>query len=390
MKIAIDATIWQNKRGYGRHARSLLTALANLETEDKLTFFVDSAVDLDRIPSNVAVRHVSSSKPAVMAAASDSHRSFRDMWRMSRALSDPEFDVLFFPTVYSYVPVISRVPKVIMIHDVIAEKYPEMTVPDPKARMFWRMKVWIGRWQSKAIVTVSEYSRQKLVEHFGISEKRVFIVGEASDPVFRYIECPNPPQSLAYLGKSLLGRFLVYVGGFGPHKNLAMLLDVFASLVKQQEYADLNLIMVGEYRQEVFFSQFAELKQRIEVDQIQDRVIFTGYLPDEELSCLLNLAQALVLPSLMEGFGLPAVEAAACGCPVIATRESPLPYLLGTAGIYINPNDPADLRQALKQVLDSANQRRQMSVAGIEAASRLTWEAAGKQLHQLLHQVAGA
>jgi glycosyltransferase involved in cell wall biosynthesis len=148
--------------------------------------------------------------------------------------------------------------------------------------------------------------------------------------------------------------------------------------------------MVGKYRQEVFFSQFAELKQRIEVDQIQDRVIFTGYLPDEELSCLLNLAQALVLPSLMEGFGLPAVEAAACGCPVIATRESPLPNLLRTAGIYINPNDPADLSQALKQVLDSANQRRQMSVAGIEAASRLTWEAAGKQLHQLLHQVAGA
>jgi glycosyltransferase involved in cell wall biosynthesis len=120
---------------------------------------------------------------------------------------------------------------------------------------------------------------------------------------------------------------------------------------------------------------------------IAERVIFTGYLPDAELVVLLNLATVLVLPSLMEGFGLPAVEAAACGCPVIATITSPLPMLLGDGGLYIDPAQSADLEVALACVLESEHLRQRMRAAGLMAARQLTWEAAARQMLNLIQQL---
>ena len=116
--------------------------------------------------------------------------------------------------------------------------------------------------------------------------------------------------------------------------------------------------------------------------------MFTGYLPDDELVVLLNLATVSVLPSLIEGFGLPAVEAAACGCPVIATTESPLPALLGEGGLYFNPQQSRELEAALIAVLESETLRRKMSKAGREAASKLTWKAAAQQMVDLIGKVA--
>jgi glycosyltransferase involved in cell wall biosynthesis len=212
-------------------------------------------------------------------------------------------------------------------------------------------------------------------------------VGEASDPVFRVLEDPSPTLRLASLGLDGAERLVVYVGGFGPHKNLEALLGAFAPLAHQSACSDVRLVLVGEYRHEVFHSESAALQRRLEALGLAGRVVFTGYLPDDDLVVLLNRSAVLVLPSLMEGFGLPAVEAAACGCPVIATRASPLPDLLGEAAIYIDPGEPGELASALQRVLDSAELRRQMRTAGLAAVRRLTWEAAAEQMIALLGQV---
>jgi glycosyltransferase involved in cell wall biosynthesis len=146
--------------------------------------------------------------------------------------------------------------------------------------------------------------------------------------------------------------------------------------------------MVGEHEREVFHSYFGTIKQQAQDRGIANRVIFTGYLPDEELVVLLNLSTVLVLPSLMEGFGLPAIEAAACGCPVIATNASPLPTLLNAGGLYIDPEKNADLETALINVLQSESLRLKMREAGLAAAGRLTWDAAARQMRTLLQRVA--
>jgi glycosyltransferase involved in cell wall biosynthesis len=387
MRIGVDATCWQNTRGYGRHARALLSALVRLDAENHYTFFMDSTENSETVPPEVEIRLVRASALTAVAASSNGHRSVRDMWRMSRAMSAPGFDLLLFPTVYSFVPVFSRAKKVVMIHDVIAEKYPHFTLPSRAARFFWKAKVALGRWQADAIVTVSDYSRQCLLERFKIAPHRIFVVGEASDPIFRVLDNPQPTPRLDSLGITANSRMVVYVGGFGPHKNLEMLIAVFAKLAAQREFSDVCLVMVGEYEREVFHSYFGTIKKQVEEHGIADRVIFTGYLPDEELVVLLNLSTVLVLPSLMEGFGLPAVEAAACGCPVIATTASPLPTLLGDGGLYIDPAKHEDLELALARVLKSESLRRQMHEAGLEAACQLTWEAAARQMMNLIQKV---
>jgi glycosyltransferase involved in cell wall biosynthesis len=389
MQIGIDATCWHNSRGYGRHARALLRTLVRLDSANEYTLFIDSTERAERLPSEAAIRLVRTSAPTAVAASAAGRRSARDLWRMSRALSAPGFDLLLFPTVYSYVPVLSRARKVLMIHDVIAETYPRLTLPSRAAELLWKAKVAVGRWQADAIVTVSDFARRGISERYKTAPERVFVVGEASDPIFRPLDRPAPTPRLAGLGIGAGGRAVVYVGGFGAHKNLDALVAAFAEVASQGEFADVRLVMVGEYQHETFHSSFGALRDQIERLGLASRILFTGYIPDEELVVLLNLATVLVLPSWMEGFGLPAIEAAACGCPVIATTASPLPELLGGGGLYVDPARRADLTSALARVLGSEPLRREMRELGLAAARRLTWEAAALQMMRVLQGVAG-
>jgi len=361
--------------------------MVKLDTGNQYSLVVDSARNLEMLPPGANVRLVNAAAPTAIAASSNGHRSIQDMWRMSRALSDSAFDLLLFPTVYSYVPVVSRAKKLVIIHDVIAETYPSLTLPTVAARLFWKAKVALGRLQADAIITVSDYSRRGILERLKIAPDRVFVVGEASDPVFRVLDNPQLTPHLKSLGITDGGRTIVYVGGFSPHKNLEMLVSVFARLASREAYSDVRLVMVGGYKKEVFHSYFETIKAEVCRLGIDGRVVFAGYLSDEDLVVVLNLSTCLVLPSLMEGFGLPAVEGSACGCPVIATKESPLPGLLGRAGLYIDPSSSAQLEQALCCVLDSESLRRQMRSDGIAAASRLTWNAAAQQMMNLIDKV---
>lgn len=389
MNIGVDATCWQNKRGYGRHARSLLTALIKRDSENRYVLFVDSEEGLEAIPQGAEVHLVrSTTAPTAVAASSNGHRSAADMWRMAHSLSAANVDVLLFPTIYSYLPVVSRAKKITIIHDVIAEKYPTLTMPSRQSRLFWKTKVALGRWQADAVATVSDYSRRAIVEHFGMPAERVHVVGEASDPIFRVLDNPRLTSRLKSLGLTETQRTVVYVGGFSPHKNLETLVSVFAKLAARPSFEDVRLVLVGEDKKEVFHSYAGTIKRQIEELGLGGRAMFTGYLSDEELVVLLNLATVSVLPSLMEGFGLPAIEAAACGCPVIATKESPLPSLLGEGGLYFDPQQPEELEVALTRVLESATIRQRMGDAGHKAAGYLTWEAAADQMMSLIRKVA--
>ena len=387
MNIGVDATCWQNTRGYGRHARALLRALVNADSANHYILFTDSHENGNGLPKSATVKTIRVTEPTVVAASANGFRSPLDMWRMSRAMSVTSLDLLLFPTIYSYVPVLSRAKKIVIIHDVITEKYPSLTMPGRRALFFWKIKVALGRWQADAVVTVSDYSRRGLVEVFGLNEERVHVVGEAGDPVFRRLNDASPTPRLKALGLDGAKPTVVYVGGFSPHKNLETLVNAFATVVRESRFADVTLVLVGEDKKEVFHSYAGAIKRQIDELGLARRVIFTGYLPDEELVVLLNRATVSVLPSLIEGFGLPSVEAAACGCPVIATNESPLPSLLGNSSLYFNPNKQEELEDALTCVLASPALRSEMSAGGREAASRLTWEAAGRQMANVIRKV---
>lgn len=387
MRIGVDATCWHNRRGYGRHARALLRALVRLDTGNRYVLLLDSTEAAEPAPAECEVRILQSSVPTFQAASASGHRSVADMWRMSRGLSSREFDVVLFPTIYSYVPVFSRARKLVMVHDVIAETYPALTVPRLTARLFWNAKVKLGRMQADALITVSDYSRECILKRFGTDPGRVFVVGEAADPVFRKLKDPLAGQGLNIAGIGPSHRIVVYVGGFSPHKNLEALVGAFARIAAKAEFSDVVLVMVGETSGDAFHTYYGTIAAQVEALALRERVVFTGFMSDEDLVVLLNLASVLALPSLMEGFGLPAVEAAACGCPVIASHASPLEGLLGAGGIYIDPSED-EIARSLELVLASSDLRRRMSAAGLAAAARLTWNDAARQIMEVVRTVA--
>jgi glycosyltransferase involved in cell wall biosynthesis len=381
MRIGIDATCWQNRRGYGRHARALLSALVEQFPEHKYIFFLDSAIGVESIPPSVERRILESSAPTAVAAGASGRRSISDMWRVSRAISSEPLDVVLFPTIYSFVPTATRARKLIFIHDVIAEKFPELTSPNKTARLLWQLKVAVGRLQADTLITVSDYSREAISKHFGIRRDRIHVVGEASDPVFRVLTGSKRADVLGQFGLSTDRQIIVYVGGFSPHKDVPSLVESFYKI--HDRFPAAILILAGELESEIFHSHIDEIRRQVSEFRMESRVIFTGRIPDENLVQLLNHSDVLVLPSLMEGFGLPAIEAAACGCPVIATKQSPLPQLLGRGGLYIQPRT-GELQDALVRVLTSPALRQEMREAALTAARRLTWSAAAAQLMSVI------
>ncbi len=384
MRIGVDATCWDNNRGYGRQARALLRSLIRLDKNNEYTLFFDSPAMVHTPPDGCELVHTESDVPAAVAASAKGRRSLSDMLRTSRAMSARRSDVLLFPTVYTFVPVFTNARKIVFFHDVIAETFPQHTFATRGAQLFWNMKTALARWQADTVVTVSDYSKQCIARHFGMRPESIEVVGEAADPAFEVFERPAMTPALTACGIHADAQKIVYVGGFGAHKNLPALFQAFANIARREPSPEMQLVLVGEYRNEVFHTGANELRAEIQRSGLQNQVVFTGFLPDPEVAMLLNLATVLVLPSLMEGYGLPAVEAAACGCPVIATKESPLAGLLGGGVLSIEPTTGA-IETALASVLQSESKRNQMREAGLRAARELTWDSAARQMMEVLN-----
>ena len=178
--IGVDATCWMLKRGFGRHARCLLGALMEVDTRNRYTFFIDAPEVRAELPPGAGVRVVGASAPTIEAASARGHRRLRDVMAMSRALSSADLDVVFFPTLFSYVPTFGRARRFLMMHDATAEMYPTMALGGWKNQLLWRAKTAIGRRQADVLLTVSHYSRDTIERLVGVEKGRLHVVGEAS------------------------------------------------------------------------------------------------------------------------------------------------------------------------------------------------------------------
>ncbi|MCL4523064.1 MAG: glycosyltransferase family 4 protein [Acidobacteria bacterium] len=387
MRIGVDATCWTNRRGYGRFARALLTAALAADPAKDYTFFVDTESEEFPLPDGVEIVRVAADVPTVKAAAADGSRSLSDMWAMSRAISARKLDVFFFPSVYSYVLLTSSVPELTTIHDVIPERFPKMVFPTLRSKLFWRAKVFAACGRAHLVLTVSEYSRRCIAETLRIPPARLRVVNEAGDPAFRHVPGLDTQPLWNRLGVQPGTRLLAYVGGFSPHKNLIGLVSYFAAAFRSEQFADVKLVLVGDFESDPFFSCYSELQKQIQKYQLQDRVLFPGYMQDDDLRALFHVCTALVLPSMCEGFGLPAVEAAACGAPAVVTTESPLPEILGEGAIALRPDDFQGWVDALTRVVADDTLRKKMSAAGLAATAKLSWENSARQLLAIFDEV---
>jgi len=387
MRIGVDATSWSNRRGYGRYTRALTNAVVQLDQRNHYTLFVDSECPEFPLPASAEVCRITTKVPATKAAAADSRRSVGDLWAVANAIRRARVDLIYFPTDYTYVPFFIGVPRLVTIHDAISELFPELVFPTVRSKFFYRAKMRSGIHQARLLITVSEFSRHQLVEKLKIPQSSLRVVSEAADPIFRPSLSSVAAEAWQRWGIPSDAKCLIYVGGFSPHKNLSMLLDLVRELVTRDAFRDLRLVLVGDYTGDSFYSCYGQLSQQVHRDGLEKHVLFTGRLEDEDLLVLLNRSDALVLPSVCEGFGLPAVEAAACGTPVLTTTESPIPQLLGEGALTVHPSDRPGWRHAIERVLTDASLRRRMSEAALAAAGRLSWKNSAQQLLSVFDEV---
>src|SRR5258708_33263777 len=283
MRIGVDATCWPVGSGYGRFTRALLSAALAIDRKNEYVFFVDSDSQEFPLPeASAEIRRVASSVPASRAAAADGRRALRDVWALSRAISQESFDLFLFPSVYSYVPMINAAPKIVTVHDIISDLYPELVFPTLRSKLFWRAKVKLACAQARMILTVSEYSRRCLADYMKIPPSRLRSVNEASDPVFQRLKPADGRAVLARLGLSPGVRFLTYVGGFSPHKNLRLLVDAFSQLQSNANFSDVRLLLVGDYEHDVFYSCYSEIVEQVRQAGLEQRGGLHRYLRGQE------------------------------------------------------------------------------------------------------------
>lgn len=392
LRIGVDGACWRNRRGYGRYTRSLLSALARQPDGDRYVLFLDpetaGAVDL---PPGVDTVVVPTRRSPATAASATGRRTVSDLWRMGRAVARQPLDLMFFPSVYTFFPILRPVAAVVTIHDTIPERHPAQVFPTRKSALFWRAKLAIALRQARMILTVSETARQAILDHFGLAPERVRAVPEAPDPIFQ--PRANPRDAAELLPECHLprrARYLLYVGGLSPHKNLPLLLAAFQRLVAEPVFDGVHLLLVGDHVGDVFYSAYPDLCAAVRRDGLAGRVHFTGFVPDEVLVDLYNGAELVVLPSLEEGFGLPAFEAAACGAPVVASDVGPVSALLGTAVWTFSPHDREALAAALDALVRDPVRRQAMGTEGRRRVAALSWERTAQAVHELFHEVARA
>jgi glycosyltransferase involved in cell wall biosynthesis len=290
----------------------------------------------------------------------------------------PKIDVLFSPS--HYTPLLSRVPSVIYIMDLSFERFgTDYFTSDDLSQL----KKWtpLSTKKAKKILTISQFSKNEIVDLYKVPEEKVSVVYPGFNKDLFHGKVPLTKQNQVRRKYNLTGSYLLYVGTLQPRKNITRLIKAFAKLDRPR----LKLVIGGKrgwfYQQ--IFDQVKDLN-------IADRVVFTGYIPDEDLPGLIKSSRAYVLPSLYEGFGIPPVEAQSVGTPVVVSRVSSLPEVIGKSGIYIeDPYSVPSIEKALTTALGLSTKKRSEIIAlGKENTKRFNWESSSKKILTVLKTVA--
>jgi alpha-1,3-rhamnosyl/mannosyltransferase len=234
---------------------------------------------------------------------------------------------------------------------------------------------------AKQIITSSEATRRALKAAYQLAENKIRVIPLAADDLFR----PPSAEQIARVRRhyALPERYLLYLGSNKPHKNLLGLLDAWASVLATGLIEEsMCLVLAGRES-----PRFASTRNRVRALGIESRVRFLPDLPDEELPSLLGGAECFVFPSLQEGFGLPPLEAMACGTPVIVANRSSLPEVVGDAGLLVEP-DPAGLADGIRRLLADGVLRRELRERGIRRAGEFSWRRTAAETLRVYQQAA--
>jgi glycosyltransferase involved in cell wall biosynthesis len=375
MHIAIDARMARKPlSGPGRYAVNLIRALAELDHENQYLILQNNTLS-EQITERENFRTIWVNYPAL---------SLKTVFWLQNLLRKERINV--FHSLYFLSPLSGDLFRIITVHDLMALQFPNFfqgrSLPvRVYAKLFSQIFIRTSVKCSSHIITDSQTVRDEVVHWKPECARKITVICPAVDPSFKKLRDPKIIEKT----KNKFGltkKSVLYIGNTRPYKNLPRLIKAFQLLRKNENQLCQLVIGGGESRNIPFLKKLAKNLR------LEDCVIFTGNLIDEEVTALMNVADIFVFPSLYEGFGLPPLEAMACGTPVITSNAGSLPEVVGDAALLVNPKNEEEICSAMKRLLFDKELRENMIKRGFERVKLFSWEKAAKETLEVYKRVA--
>ena len=370
MRVAIDARKLHDF-GIGTYIRNLLRQLAR----------IDSATDYVLLAREADLTIASTLGPNFRAVLEHAgNYSVAEQVHIPWVVRREQADVYHAP--HYILPAAVTTRSVVTIHDCIHLMFPQY-LRNRAAYLDARASMWTAVRRSSRILTVSEASKRDILHFFNVKPEKIVVVHNAIDDHFW--QTPSDEQVERVRERyQLHHRFVLYVGNIKPHKNLVRLIEAFSAL-RTAELSDVKLLIIGDE-----ISKLPSLRRAVHHHKLHKHVRFLGYVSDETLSILYRLAAVFAFPSLYEGFGLPPLEAMACGTPVVTSNISSLPEVAGGAAELVDPYDVESIGNGIRRVLTDPALAAGMRIKGQARARQFSWEQSVAKTRQVYGEVGGS
>jgi alpha-1,3-rhamnosyl/mannosyltransferase len=366
MRIVLDArTVTHHFPGIGRYTFNLAQALVPfLCPEEELLLLYD--------PTQASPWNLSSLRGVRLVETPISPFSLPRQWLLPRLLRQLKADIYHNP--YHFMPYKPGIPTLITLHDVIPLRYPGYF--SFRQRLVFKVVVRLATKIASKTIAVSEATAHDIAQYLPLPAARVIVIPEAADPAFE----PCAGEVILSLRRrlNLPEQYVLYLGSNKPHKNLVRLVEAWLQIQPQP----LPLLIAG-----VWDRRYPEAQEKVEMRQAKQYVRFLGPVAEEDLPALYSGAEVFVFPSEYEGFGLPVLEAMACGTPVACTQSSSVPEVAGEAALGFDPLNIEDISHKLKLLLDDAGLRSRLRELGLQQAARFSWERTAQETLAVYRQL---
>ncbi|MFQ6001615.1 MAG: glycosyltransferase family 4 protein [Anaerolineae bacterium] len=372
MRVGINALFWgQETTGSGQYTRCLVRELMALKTEYTLFLPREAKLDTEETPPH---RFIDTPFPK--------NGGLAKLWfeQISFPRACQGMDVAHVP--YFAPPLFPSRPTVVTIHDLIP-----LILPAYKGSIlvrFYTRLVSLAAKRAQAIITDSHSSKRDIINLLKIPGERVHVIPLAADERFK----PGVKTELDRVRRkyNLPQEFILYLGGFDQRKNMNILFKGFKG-VKERLGDRCPLVIAGTLPSKDT-SFFPHPRRLAEEAGVSDAVRFIGWVPEEKKPALYGLATLFLYPSLYEGFGLPPLEAMACGTPVIASNAASLPEVVGDGGVLVDPREPEAWAEAMVALLTNPQKREEFSAKAVEQARKFSWQRTARETLEVYKQVA--
>jgi len=370
LRIAIDAhSVGAKLGGNESYATNLIEALAQIDNVNEYTLYVTTAEAFNRFHkrwSNFKVRSTLPHTPLI-----------RIPLILSAELRKNPVDLLH---VQFTAPPFCPCPVVVSVHDLSFEHFPHTF--NRRSRTQLRLTVRHSVRRAARILTLSEHTRQDIVQTYRVDESRIEAIPIAAAPHFVPVSDTKELQRVRHT-YGIESNYILTVGSIQPRKNLARLVNAYALLRKKYQGDTLpKLVLVGKCAW-----LYDETLRTLDATGLKDSVILTGYVPESDLPALYSGALCFVYPSYFEGFGLPPLEAMQCGAPVIIGNKTSLPEVVGDAAVLVDPFDVEALAGAIEDVINNPDLRSQMCVKGFARARMFDWKETARRTLRVYERI---